>query len=141
MEIRLLKSKEKRNLVPSVDFKRRSEVWREIGERRKSVRLSHHFSAKLSRLGLYFPIEGMTENVGPCGAFIKLNELHAFQLRDQIILTLFIPPNFSGQEKTFGLQGPARMIRLAGDNEGVAVKFSRPLKQFERTNNQKKQLD
>jgi hypothetical protein len=137
METRVPKFKEKRNLVPSVDFKRRSELWREVAERRKSVRLSRHFSAKLSRVGLYFPIEGVTENVGPCGAFIKLNELHAFQLRDQIILTLFIPPSFSGQEKTIGLQGPARIIRLVGDNQGVAVKFLRPLKQFERTNNQK----
>jgi hypothetical protein len=141
MEARVQKFKEKRDLVPSVDFKRRSEVLWEIAERRKSVRLNHRFSVRFCKVGLYFPIEGVTENVGPCGAFIKINELHAFRLRDQIILTLCIPPSFSGQEKTIGLQGPARIIRLVGNNEGVAVKFSRPLKQFERTNNQKKQLD
>jgi hypothetical protein len=141
MEARVQKFKEKKDLVPSIDFKRRSEVLCEIAERRKSVRLSHRFSVRFCKVGLYFPIEGVTENVGPCGAFIKINELHAFRLRDQIILTLCIPPSFSGQEKTIGLQGPARIIRLVGNNEGVAVKFSRPLKQFERTNNQKKQLD
>ena len=141
MRARVLKFEKKSNFVPAVDFKRRSELWREIAEHRKSVRLSHHFSAKLSRVGLYFPIGGLTENVGPCGALIKLNEVHAFQLRDQIILTLFIPASFSGQEETVSLQGPARIIRLVGDNERVAVKFSKPLKQFERINNQKKQLD
>jgi len=138
MEARVQKFKEKRHLVPSVDFKRRSEVLWEIAERRKSVRLSHRFAVRFCKVEFYFPIEGVTENLGPCGAFIKLNELHAFRLRDQIILTLCIPPSFSGQKKTIGLQGPARIIRLVGNNEGVAVKFSRPLKQFERTNNQKK---
>lgn len=138
MEARVLRFEKKGNFVPAVDFKRRSELWREIAERRKSVRLSHHFSAKLSRVGLHFPVGGVTENVGPCGALIKLNEVHAFQLRDQIILTLFIPPSFSGQEKTICLLGPARIIRLVGDNERVAVKFSKPLKQFQKINNQKK---
>jgi hypothetical protein len=108
-----------------------------LAERRRNVRLNRHFSAKFCKVGVYFPVEGVTENIGPCGAFIKLNDLHAFQLHDQIILTLFIPPSFSGQKETIGLQGPGRIIRLIGDNEGVAVKFSRPLKQFERTDSKK----
>ena len=137
MEARVQKFKEKRDLVSSVDFKRRSEVLCEIAERRKSVRLSHRFSVRFCKVGLYFPVEGVTENVGPCGAFIKVNDLHAFQLHDQIILTVSIPPSFSGQEKTIGLQGSAQITRLVGDNEGVAVKFTGPLNQFERTNNQK----
>jgi hypothetical protein len=105
----------------------------EFAERRKTVRLNRHFSAKFCKVGVYFPIDGVTENIGPCGAFIRLNDLHAFQLHDQIILTLFIPPSFSGQQETIGLQGSARIVRLTGDNEGVAVKFSRPLRQFEKT--------
>ena len=115
----------------------RAQVLGELAERRKQVRLNQRFSVRFCKVGLYFPVEGVTENFGPCGAFIKVNDLHAFHLHDQIILTLSIPPSFSGQEKTIGLQGPARIVRLVGDNEGVAVKFSRPLKQFERTNNQK----
>jgi hypothetical protein len=111
------------------------QIQGDFAERRKNARLDRHFSAKFCKVGVYFPIDGVTENIGPCGAFIKLNDLHAFQLHDQIILTLFIPPSFSGQEETIGLQGPARIVRLSGDNEGVAVKFSRPLKQFEKTNN------
>ncbi len=114
----------------------RSQILGELAERRRNVRLSRRFSVRFCKVGLYFPVEGVTENVGPCGAFIKVNDLHAFQLHDQIILTLSIPPSFSGQETTIGLQGSAQIIRLVGDNEGVAVKFTGPLKQFERTNNQ-----
>ena len=109
------------------DTQESSQLQGELAERRKNVRLNRHFSAKFCKVGVYFPVDGVTENVGPCGAFIKLNDLHAFQLHDQIILTLFIPPSFSGQEQTIGLQGPARIIRLIGDNEGVAVEFSRPI--------------
>ena len=114
----------------------RTQILGELAERRRNVRLSRRFSVRFCKVGLYFPVEGVTENVGPCGAFIKVNDLHAFQLHDQIILTLSIPPSFSGQETTIGLQGSAQIIRLVGDNEGVAVKFTGPLKQFERTNNQ-----
>jgi hypothetical protein len=131
-----IKHREQDYCAAPYDTQERTQILGELAERRKQVRLSHRFSVRFCKVGLYFPIEGVTDNFGPCGAFIKVNNLHAFQLHDQIILTLFIPSSFSGQEKTIGLQGPARIIRLAGDNEGVAVKFSRPLKQFERTNNQ-----
>ena len=136
MEANVHKHKGQNYCAAPDDTQKSTQVRGELAERRKQVRLSHHFSAKFCKVGLYFPVEGVTENVGPCGAFIKLNDLHAFQIHDQIILTLFLPPSFSGQEKTIGLQGSARIIRLVGDNEGVAVKFSKPLRQFERTNNQ-----
>ena len=113
----------------------RTQILGELSERRNHERLSHRFSVRFCKVGLYFPIEGVTDNFGPGGAFIRVNKLHAFQLHDQIIITLLIPSSFSGQEKTIGLQGPARIVRLAGDNEGVAVEFSKPLKQFERTDN------
>ena len=137
MKAKVHKHKEQDYCTAPDDTQESTQIQEELAERRKNVRLNHHFSAKFCKVGVYFPVEGVTENVGPCGAFIKLNDLHAFQLHDQIILTLFIPPSFSGQEETIGLQGPARIIRLIGDNDGVAVKFSRPLKQFERTNSEK----
>lgn len=134
MKAKLHKHKEQDNYYAAPDETQESiQIQGELAERRKNVRLNHHFSAKFCKVGVYFPVEGVTENIGPCGAFIKLNDLHAFQLRDQIILTLFIPPSFSGHEQTIGLQGPARIIRLTGDNQGVAVRFSRSFKQFERT--------
>jgi hypothetical protein len=137
MKAKVHKYKEQDYCTVPDDTQESTQIQGELAGRRKHVRLNRHFSAKFCKVGVYFPVEGVTENVGPCGAFIKLNDLHAFQLHDQIILTLFIPPSFSGQEGTIGLQGPARIVRLMGDNEGVAVKFSRPLKQFERTNNKK----
>ena len=135
MEATLYKHREQDHCAVPYGLQENPQTLGELAERRRTVRLSRRFSVRFCKVGLYFPVEGVTENIGPCGAFIKLNDLHAFQLHDQIILTLFIPPSFSGQEETIGLQGPARIIRLIGDNEGVAVEFSRPLRQFESTNN------
>ena len=141
MEATSHKHREQDYCAVPYDIQERPQTLGELADRRRNVRLSRRFSVKFCKMGLYFPIEGVTENIGPFGAFIKLNDLHSFQLHDQIILTLSIPPSFSGQDTTIGLQGSARIIRLVGDNEGVAVKFSGPLKQFERTNTQSKQLD
>ena len=134
MTAKVHKYREQKYYIAPNDAPEITQVQGELADRRKNVRLNCHFSAKFCKVGVYFPVEGVTENIGPCGAFIKLDGLHAFQLHDQIILTLFIPPSFSGQEQTIGLQGQGRIIRLIGDNEGVAVKFSRPLRQFERNN-------
>ena len=133
MKAKAHKEKEQEFCAAPDDAQDSTQLQGEFAERRKTVRLNRRFSAKFCKVGVYFPIDGVTENIGPCGAFIRLNDLHAFQLHDQIILTLFIPPSFSGQEETIGLQGSARIVRLTGDNEGVAVKFSRPLRQFEKT--------
>jgi hypothetical protein len=132
MEARVQNSEEKRKLAPSFDFKRKSEVLREIAERRKSVRLSHHFSAKLSKVGLHLPVNGVTENVSPGGAFIKTKDWREFRFHDQIVVTLFIPPTFSGQVKNIGLKGSAVVLRRVEKNDGVAVQFSTPFRQFER---------
>ena len=135
MKAKAHKHKEQDYCTVLDDAQDSTQIRGKFAERRKNVRLNRHFPAKFCKVGVYFPIDGVTENIGACGAFIRLNDLHAFQLHDQIILTLFIPPSFSGQEETIGLQGPARIVRLSGDNEGVAVKFSRPLRQFEKANN------
>ena len=135
MKAKVHKHKEQDYCTAPDDTQESTQIQEELAERRKNVRLNHHFPAKFCKVGVYFPVEGVTENVGPCGAFIKLPDLHAFQLHDQIIVTLFIPPSFSGQEETIGLQGSARIVRLTGDNEGVAVKFSRPLRHFEKAEN------
>jgi len=135
MEASLHKHREQDYCEPPHDAQERPRTLRELGDRRRNVRLSRRFSLSFCKVGLNFPVEGVTENIGPCGAFIKLNDSHAFQIHDQVILTLFIPPSFSGQEATIGLQGSAQIIRLVGDNEGVAVKFSGPLEQFKRIDN------
>jgi hypothetical protein len=134
MEASLYKHREQDYCAASYQTQERPQIPVEISDRRRNMRLSRRFSVRFCKEGLYFPVEGVTENIGPCGALIKLNELHAFQIHDRIILTLFLPPSFSGQETTIGLRGSAQIIRLVGDNEGFAVEFTGSLKQFKRTN-------
>ena len=134
MEASLYKPREQDYCVTSYDIQKRPQILGELGERRRNVRLNRRFSVRFCKEGLYFPVEGVTENIGSCGALIKLNNLHAFQTHDRIILTLFLPSSFSGQETTIGLRGSAQIIRLVGDNEGIAVEFKGSLKQFKRTN-------
>ena len=134
MEASLYKHREQDYCDAPYDIQERTQILGELADRRRNVRLSRRFSVKFCKEGLYFPVGGVTENIGPCGALIKLNDLHAFQVHDRVILTLFLPPSFSGQETTIRLQGSAQIIRLVGDNEGVAVEFSESLKQFKRTN-------
>lgn len=100
--------------------------------RREYVRKAHHFQSSLFKLGLYSPAAGMTENLSPGGALIKTSDWRAFQARDQVVVTLFIPPSFSGQERTISLQGAATVIRVDQKREGIAVQFEKTLKQFER---------
>jgi hypothetical protein len=134
MEASLYNPREQDYCVASYDIQKRPQILGELGERRRNVRLNRRFSVRFCKEGLYFPVEGVTENIGSCGALIKLNDLHAFLTHDRIILTLFLPPSFSGQETTIGLRGSAQIIRLVGDNEGIAVEFKGSLKQFKRTN-------
>jgi hypothetical protein len=134
MEASLYKHREQDYCAAPCDIQESTQTLGKLADRRRNVRLSRRFSVKFCKEGLYFPVEGLTENIGSCGALIKLNDLHAFQIRDRIILTLFLPPSFSGQETTIGLRGSAQIVRLVGDNEGVAVEFRGTLKQFKRTN-------
>lgn len=100
-------------------------------ERRKHKRKVHHFQSSLYKLELYSAANGVTANVSPGGALIKTRDWHAFQPQDQVVVTLLIPPSFSGQDKTISLQGAAVVARVDQENEGVAVQFSNSLKQFE----------
>ena len=74
----------------------------------------------------------MTANVSPGGALIKTKDWRAFRPNDQLVVTLFVPPSFSRQDKTISLQGAAVVCRADQKNEGVAVQFSKSLKHFER---------
>jgi hypothetical protein len=134
MEASLYKDREQEYCAAPYDIQESIQTLGNLADRRRNVRVSRRFSVKLCKEGLYFPVEGVTENLGSRGALIKLNDLHAFQISDRVILTLLLPPSFSGQETTIGLRGSAQIIRLVGDNEGVAVEFRGTLKQFKRTN-------
>ena len=134
MEASLYKQREPDYCATQYTIQQRAQALRELADRRRNVRLSRRFSVRFCKEGLYFPVDGVTENIGSCGALIKLNDFHAFQIHDRIILTLFLPPSFSGREITIRLQGSAQIVRLVGDNGGVALEFVGSLKQFKRTN-------
>ncbi|UCG11619.1 MAG: PilZ domain-containing protein [Deltaproteobacteria bacterium] len=132
MQLKVEQHNLQKDIVYSVGTQAKSEISWQIEDRRNHIRLSHQLLVQLSKVGLYSPIGGMTENVSQDGAFIKTKDWHLFQLYDQVVVTFLLPPSFSGQHRTLGLQGTAVVVRLVEENEGVAVHFIRLLKQFER---------
>jgi hypothetical protein len=101
-------------------------------DKRKHVRIKRFFEAKLSKAGTSHSIAGQTENVSQGGAFIKTKDWHSLKPNDKTTLTVFLPPLFTGQDATIGLQGSAIINRVDEENEGVAVEFLQNFKQFER---------
>ena len=100
--------------------------------KRKNVRITQYFRAKLSKAGSSDSIEGNTENVSQGGAFIRTKDWHSFKPNDKTTITVFLPPLFTGQDGTIGLQGSGIISRIDEENEGVAVEFLENFKQFER---------
>lgn len=49
-----------------------------------------------------------------------------------VVLTFYLPPNFTGQNKTIALRGDAVITRIDQENEGIAVEFIKTFKEFER---------
>jgi hypothetical protein len=79
-------------------------------------------------------IEGITTNLSQGGAFIKSKDRHLCQAGAYAFLTFFLPPDFTGQNRTIGLRGEAIITRIDQENEGVAVEFINALRGFERIN-------
>ena len=48
----------------SDDIQEGTQIQGGLAERRKNGRLNHHFSARFCKVGVYFPVEGVTKNVG-----------------------------------------------------------------------------
>jgi hypothetical protein len=106
-------------------------------EKREHMRLKRIFRAKLARDASRHTVEGNTENVSQTGAFIKTKDWHSFKPNDKTTVTVYLPPIFSGQDETIGLQGSAIITRVDEENEGVAVQFLQNFKQFERIEDMK----
>ena len=103
-----------------------------IPDRRKFIRLGREFPVKLFTEELDCSFEGKTVNLSQAGAFIKTTGYHFLQVKDETILTCFIPPDFTGQDTTIGLRGSAIICRTDQESEAVAVQFVKIFKQFER---------
>ena len=99
---------------------------------RQHQRLDLNFQATLNRKGLDSSIEGVTKNLSQDGSLIKTKEWRPLKLQDRVLVTIFIPPTFSGQDVTIVLQGKAVVARLDLANCEVALQFAKTLKQFER---------
>ena len=101
-------------------------------DQRKSPRIRQSFRVKLLRQGVDYTLEGTTTNLSQKGAFIRTKHYRSFQAGEPGEFTFFLPPDFTGQDKTVGLQGNAVITRIDQDNEGIGVRFIKSLKQFER---------
>ncbi len=104
----------------------------EIREHRKNIRVRRNFPVSLFMEDLNLFIEGITTNLSQCGAFIKSKNRHFCQAGALAVLTFFLPPDFTGQNETIGLQGDAVITRIDQENKGIAVEFVKALKEFER---------
>ena len=101
-------------------------------EKRKHIRIKKLFRTRLSKEGMSQPAEGNTVNMSQRGAYIKTKDWHSFKPNDKTTITVYLPPFFSGQDATIGLQGSGIITRVDEEDEGVAVQFLQNFKQFER---------
>lgn len=101
-------------------------------DRRKDKRIGRQFPAMLlCRTDSSLSIEGESENLSQHGAFIRTKNWHALHAQDRAIVTFFLPPEFTGQDRTIGLQGEAVITRIDQENEGVGLQFLKGFKHFE----------
>jgi len=102
----------------------------ETHDRRAYVRVGHRLFTKFSKAGLYTPVEGVTENISQGGAFVTTDKWEAFQLRERVIVTFFLSPDLTGQDKTMGLQGEGIIARVDREGTGVGVQFASGFDRF-----------
>ena len=102
-----------------------------IYDRRQHPRLIENFQVILRKDGLDFSFEGTTVNISQGGAFIKTKNWRSFKVDDQAVIAFYLPPEYTGQTKTIGLQGRAVIARVDQEQEGIGLKFIKYFKQFE----------
>jgi hypothetical protein len=102
----------------------------ETHDRRAHARVAHRLFTKFSKAGLYTPVEGVTENISQGGAFVKTEKWEAFLPRERVIVTFFLSPDLTGQDKTMGLQGEGIIARVDREGTGVGVQFATGFDQF-----------
>jgi hypothetical protein len=100
-------------------------------DQRKSPRIPQRFQVKFLKHGFDLTLEGITANVSQKGAFVRTQHWRSLQTGDPAVFTIFLPPDFTGQDKIVGLQGAAVVARIDQENEGIGVEFVKSLKQFE----------
>ena len=104
----------------------------EVRDHRKNIRVRRNFPVRFFMEDLNLFIEGITTNLSQGGALIKSKNRHSCQAGALVVLTFFLPPDFTGQNETIGLQGDAVITRIDRENEGIAVEFIKTFREFER---------
>lgn len=77
-------------------------------------------------------VHGETVNLSRYGAFVRVLPHVSFQAGMPITVTVFLPPEFTGQDEAIRLQGEAVIARVDEANRGIALEFRQALRQFER---------
>jgi hypothetical protein len=106
--------------------------WMEVCERRKFKRVRCNFMVTLFDEKLNLFVHGETVNLGQYGAFVRTQPHFSFGAGTPITVTVFLPPEFTGQDEAIRLQGEAVISRVDERNKGIALEFRKPLRQFER---------
>jgi hypothetical protein len=104
-----------------------------ICDQRGHTRLRKNFQVTLRKKVpgvLDVLLEGNTLELSQGGAFIKTEGWHSFEPNDLTELILFLPPDFTGMDTPIGLHGSAIVKRVDPLREGIAVEFTKELRQF-----------
>ena len=71
-------------------------------DRRSHLRSRTNFVATLFQSGRRRAVEGVTENISQGGAFVRVEDWHAFSAVDQVVVTILLPADFCGQDSAPG---------------------------------------
>ena len=99
-------------------------------ERRKYTRTLNNFKIKIILARVSKEVEGVTQNLSQGGAFVISSSWQVLQKNEQAEMRLVLPPEFTGQNYTLTLTGPAVIRRIEKQKQGVAVEFLKELKTF-----------
>jgi hypothetical protein len=99
-------------------------------ERRKYTRTLSHFKIKIRLARTSKEVDGVTQNLSQGGAFVMSPSWPTLKKDEQAEMRLFLPPEFTGQDHTLTLSGPAIIRRIDRNKQGVAVEFLKELRTF-----------
>jgi hypothetical protein len=99
-------------------------------ERRKYTRTLNNFKIKIRLPRTSKEVDGVTQNLSQGGAFVISSSFLVLQEDEPAEMRLFLPPEFTGQNHTLTLSGPAVIRRIDKHKQGVAVEFLKELKTF-----------
>ena len=100
-------------------------------DNRKYPRLQQSFEVQIHKHGQDLTLDGTSINISQGGALIKTRNWRSFQVDDRAVLAFHLPPRFTGQERTIGLQGRAIISRIDVENQGIGVEFVRSFRFFD----------